>query len=429
MIRPNLPSGIVEYIPKNYTKFQNLRAIVSKVYHSYGYLSLETSILQNLETLSSGGEISKEVYSIGRAKAEEGSEELSRGLRFDLTKPLARYIAQNHGQIGFPFKRSEIGLVYRGERPQRGRFRQFYQADYDVIGRETLALDYDAEMIEVAASVFEALDIGQVVIRFNNRKLLQAIIESYGVGAEQFSATLIYIDKLEKVGVEATKESLVSLGITLTNVSKIITTVIQKIELAQIPEFLEKIEGEGELLQQARNEVQTVSELISAEQKNVTIMLDLSIVRGLEYYTGTVFETNLVGFEQYGSVCSGGRYENLVEDFANVSFPGVGGSVGLTRLFAIFEDENLEFSNVSAKDILVYVAIASPERSQASREYARRLRSQGNIVYVAASHNKLKKQFELAAKINIDEVHILEADGTVTIKTMTTGEQRQEALS
>ena len=186
------PAGVAEYLPKVFETFDSLKKTISAIYQSFGYLPLETSPMQYLEALASSGGISKEIYSLGRAKAEEEVQEANRGLRFDLTKPMARYVAENQGELVFPFKRTEIGLVFRGERPQKGRFRQFYQADFDVVGREILSLDYDAEMLEVVATVFEKLALGKVLVRFNNRKLLQALLAESGI--TQFSEGLSIIE-------------------------------------------------------------------------------------------------------------------------------------------------------------------------------------------------------------------------------------------
>jgi histidyl-tRNA synthetase len=423
------PTGTAEYLPAEFVQFDALRNTLLGVYASFGYGRIETSILQYLEVLSSGGDISKEIYAITRAKAESGSDEDTRGLRFDLTKPLARYIGENQSRLTFPFKRTEVGLVFRGERPQKGRLRQFYQADFDVIGRGELSIDFDAEMIEVAAAAFEKINIAPFIIRFNNRKLMQAIMETVGIAAVAFPAGLSAVDKIEKIGATAVQDLLVAdCAISQTAAMQLTALVSQQFTLDQVGSFLQGLDTTSEAMQIAVAEVATVVELLLGAVPLDSVVLDLSIARGLEYYTGTVFETNLIGYEKYGSVCSGGRYDDLASDFSKERFPGVGGSVGLSRLFAIMRDERLTFISDTASPEQIYLAIADDSRKPRSRILAKKLRADGYSVTIS-SGGKLKKQFENASKGDFDAVYILEEDGLVTVKNLKTREETRQSIN
>lgn len=418
------PSGVKEYLPKDFQKFQKLREVILKSYSSFGFLPLETSIMQYLATLSSGGEISKEIYSIGRAKAEDNSSEDNRGLRFDLTKPLARYVADFQNDLVFPFKRSEIGLVYRGERPQKGRDRQFYQADFDVVGRENLSIDFDAQIIQLIAHTFEKLGL-KSIIRVNNRKLLKVLVKNAGVKDEDFNESLILIDKIDKAGAQKTIENLVEkTGIDVENAHTLVNFISKKIELENVKDFLNRMNLETELL----NELNDIFSVLE-NKTHVKIVLDPSIARGLDYYTGTVFETNLVGLESYGSVCSGGRYENLVGQFLGKKFPGVGGSIGLSRLFSVLQNENIELDIWKEKTERIFIAIADVEKYQKSHVLAQKLREEGKIVEVSPKDMKFKKQFEVAGKMDVDKVLIVEDGNMISEKNMRTGKQTLSPLN
>lgn len=412
------PAGVTEYLPKDFEKFRKLQNAVEKCYQSFGFLPLQTSIMQYLQTLAGSGEINKEIYGIARAKAENNSSEDNRGLRFDLTKPLARYVAEFQNDLVFPFKRAETGLVYRGERPQKGRERQFFQADFDVVGREKLSLEYDALVINLVGEIFEKLGL-KAIIRVNHREILRFLLKSAGIKDENLTQTLILIDKLEKVGTKKTIEDLVeNTKINVENAHTLVNFLSKKIELENVDEFLKRLNLPTKTLQ----EVEQIFEIL--ENKNgVKIVLDLSIARGLDYYTGTVFETNLVGLEKYGSVCSGGRYENLVSQFSNNSFPGVGGSIGLSRLFTILKNENLDLKIWSEGVEKIFLAIADEKKYKETHNLAKKLREKGEIVHVATKDMKFKKQFEYASKLEVDQVWILEENQMISQKNMKTGKQ------
>lgn len=416
-----LPSGTVEYSPEIYQRLNTLKQIIGTVYQKFGYQPLETSILQYLDTLSSEGDITKEIYAINRAKSEGDTHEANRGLRFDLTKPLARYIAENQGQLTFPFRRSEIGLVFRGERPQKGRFRQLYQADFDIIARDQVLPNYDAEILQIVWSVFNTLNIAPFVIRVNNRRLMQALLESYGVQESQFATTLQTIDKLDKIGSQAVRETLISNQIAPEIAKKIAELIQIKSSLQDISQLTFKLPKEANIQAALEETLAVFGNLPKTMYSN--FVLDLSITRGLDYYTGTVFETNLIGYEKYGSVCSGGRYDNLVGNMSKLHFPGVGGSVGLSRLFSIIQLEKLKF-DYGVENELVYFAIADSTRVSATQEIALDLRNKGKTIIVS-SGGKLGKQFEQANKMGAKFVYILEENGLISVKDMKTGEVSQ----
>lgn len=413
-----LPSGTVEYSPQQYQQFDLLRSTIQKVYDSFGYNRLETSTLQYLDILVSEGDITKEIYAITRAKSEGETTENNRGLRFDLTKPLARYITEHQGQLTFPFRRSEIGLVFRGERPQKGRLRQLYQADFDIIAREKLLPDYDAEILQIAWSVFHTLSIGPFVIRLNNRRLMQAILNNYGITSEHFSIVLSIIDKIDKIGVQAVIRLLQELSIHEDSISKIIHLISGKHPLDSLEQWWSQLPIDNNV-QSAIDECTHIFNLLPQATRS-NFVFDFSITRGLDYYTGIVFETHVIGYEQYGSVCSGGRYDNLVGTMSKFHFPGIGGSVGLSRLFALINNEGLTLKEDTSQEI-IYFAIADESRTVATHERALTLREIGKHV-VVSSGGKLSKQFEYADKIKAKWVYILEDNGSITAKNMHTGQ-------
>jgi histidyl-tRNA synthetase len=413
------PKGCIEYTPSQFAHFNFLKESILKNYGKFGYGQIETSIMQFLNVLSNEGEISKEIYGINRAKAEDGSSESNRGLRFDLTTPLARYVAENQNNLVFPFKRSEAGLVYRGERPQEGRARQFYQLDFDVIGIDTLPLSYDAEVVELIMSTFNVLNIGEFQLRVNNRKLLQGILEFYGVQEGSIVSAFTIIDSFEKQGSETCKKRLIEeTDLSSENALKVIEIISQKTKLKDSNHFLGNL-PENELTNIGKEEIRALINLVDFDSFSLgQVVLDLSIARGLDYYTGFVCETNLIGLAGFEtlSVCSGGRYDNLASKFTNSKLPGVGASIGLTRLFEILVKSNITSTNNSDKKI--YFAIADSNKSSQTRVLANKLRHQGFMVEVSSGEVKLKKQFATASKLACKYCLILEDEDQITVKNM-----------
>ena len=418
------PKGFVEYLPKDQIKFDYLRNKIAETYASFGFYHIATPAVEYMKTLSGEGDISKEVYAIKRAKGEmtegeEVSSENERGLRFDLTKPLARYTAEHFGDLTFPFKRYQIQPVWRGERPQKGRLREFYQADVDIIGNGDLSAGYDFETLDVIANTLDNLNIGQFVIKVNNRELLQAILISLDVPAERFGDTLRIIDKLNKIGSQGVENGLVEeIGISREGAIKMVDLITKKMDNSLL-EIL-KIAYKSKALTIFITDYLSIG--LSSKYSNITFILDLSIARGLDYYTGMVFETEFVGYENYGSVASGGRYENLAGEFTNQKLPGVGGSIGLSRLFTLIQNEGIELSDPDKKTSQ-YITYFEGTQKKSAQEIARDLQSQGMIVEVAPEVIKLDKALKYAINKEMDYLLILEEDGRITRKDLKTREQ------
>ena len=419
------PKGFVEYLPKDQIKFDYLRNKIAETYASFGFYHIATPAVEYMKTLSGEGDISKEVYAIKRAKGEmtegeEVSSENERGLRFDLTKPLARYTAEHFGDLTFPFKRYQIQPVWRGERPQKGRLREFYQADVDIIGNGDLSAGYDFEILDVIASTLDNLNIGQFVIKVNNRESLQAILICFGIPGERFGDALRIVDKLNKVGSQGVENSLVEeIGISRESAVNIVNLIDNKMEKEK---YIALVETLSDSLVSAKFVFDYADFTSRIKYKNISFTLDLSIARGLDYYTGMVFETEFVGYESYGSVASGGRYENLASEFTNQKLPGVGGSIGLSRLFTLIQNEGIGLSDPDKKTTLYITYFQEAQRKKA-QELAKDLRDQSMIVEVAPEVIKLDKALKYAINKEMDYLLILEEDGRITRKDLKTREQ------
>jgi histidyl-tRNA synthetase len=333
------PSGFAENLPNMQIIENHLKSIIAKNAENYGYVPLETPAVEYLATLSTKGDIQNEIYTLSNAKNENDDSQSKRALRYDLTVPFARYVSAHYSQLVFPFGRYQIQRVWRGEKPQKGRHREFYQADIDIVGN-SLPLHYDAEIVLLFSKILTQFNIGHFIMRVNNRRVLQALCEQFAV-ADIFRVMNL-IDKLEKIGIDAFREQILAENIISADVlPDFIAIITKKIALPDVATFLSSI-ATTETMQTAVLEIAIFCELlIDSGVATDHIVFDLSIVRGLDYYTGTVFETNLIGFEKYGSICSGGRYDNLVERFIPMKLSGVGASIGLTRLLDIIRDEKL----------------------------------------------------------------------------------------
>jgi histidyl-tRNA synthetase len=423
------PKGFPEYLPKDQQKFDYLRNKIAETYASFGFYHIATPAVEYMKTLSSTGDVSKEIYAIKRAKGE-GEENVNadneRGLRFDLTKPLARYTAEHFGDLHFPFKRYQIQPSWRGERPQKGRFRELYQADIDIIGLNTLSFGYDTEVVEVLATTLNALNIGTFRIRINNRKFLQGVMEHFGLPQDKLADGLRVVDKIDKIGNDAVKSHFENeFGFSEGVSEKLLEVLTLKIECENALKQLGTLDFQNLLFKEGKKElIDMFTQLQSLKFDNVEIVHDYSIARGLDYYTGFVFETNLVGYEDYGSVCSGGRYENLAGEFTNQKLPGVGGSIGLTRLFSLILDQNIDVSQVLLDKPASYL-ITYFEESKANEalEIARELRLQNNIVEVAPEPLKLDKALKYVVNKEMDYLVIIEENGSLTRKNLKTREQ------
>ncbi len=421
-VAPRIPSGFMELSPADQLVMSKMQRVVSEVFESFGFVPIDTPVMELSEVLlaKAGGETEKQIYSF-----KKGDTDLA--LRFDLTVPLARYVVMHQNDIVFPFKRYHIGKVYRGERPQKGRFREFYQCDIDVVGRESLDVSYDAEMPAVIYHVFSALGLSDFQVHINNRKILSGLCENLGFDKNQTSDSLRIVDKIMKIGKDGVIRELDSVGVPNDNIIKLIDFVSQKGPAFEILQKLEKYNIENLLFQTGIKELKDVVnglKQLSVPDKNYII--DLSITRGLDYYTGTVYETMINGHNDIGSVCSGGRYDNLSSYYTNEKMPGVGISIGLTRLFDQLKDRNLL---VPGPKTCAFVLIATlSEKSDYALKLASRLREEKVNVELFMNGAKFAKKMQYANKIGVPFVALIgedeEQNKTVTVKDMETGQQK-----
>lgn len=393
-----------------------MKAEMRKVCESFGYVPLETSAVEYIETLSSKGEIDKEIYTIGRALGEGENQESNRALRFDLTVPFARYVAQHYGELVFPFKRYQIQRVWRGERPQKGRFREFYQADIDVIANEKLPLHLDAEVVTVILNVLESFGIGNFTIHINNRKFLQGILMAFEI--KDTETALRIIDKFDKVGFDVTKESLESeLGMSEDGATKLLEILDKQVPVAVVESFLNGISLENDLIKEGKAELlEVVKYLKDVKVKNGEFVLNPRVARGLDYYTGSVYETTIDGLEKYGSVCGGGRYADLAGKFINKKLPGVGVSIGLTRLLEVMKNEDLiKFERNSLADVVI--GLLDEDQRLEANNVADKLRKEGMNVEVFFNGSvELGKQIQYKVKKGIEHFLVINKDSTFTMK-------------
>lgn len=430
--------GVLELLPLDQIAFQRMLDVIRRNYERFGFLPVETPVIEYSDVLltKTGGETERQVYFVQSTGAMEQGEKPDLALRFDLTVPLARYVAEHEHDLSFPFRRYQMQRVYRGERAQRGRFREFYQCDIDVIGKDSLSIRYDAELPAVIYSVFRELDIGAFTIQLNNRKLMRGYFESLGVtDSEQQTLVLREVDKLDKRGADYVRETLTGEGFALTTeaAQKILDFV--QVRSTSLKDALSKLDALGpgpDTMEQGRNELKEVLELIHAFGVPEThYALNLSIARGLDYYTGTVYETTLNDHPQIGSICSGGRYENLAGQYTKSHLPGVGISIGLTRLYWQLRDAGLIGTARSTVDVLVTQMDAA--QLPAYLAVASELRAAGIATEVVLDGGKLGKQFKYADRAGIRFVIVLGEDelakGVVTVKDLRREDQFEVARS
>lgn len=421
-VEPKTLPGFMELLPNDQIRFNEIKEKIKKSYERFGFLPLDTPVIEASEVLlaKAGGETEKQIY-----RFNKGDSDLS--LRFDLTVPLAKYVAEYYGELSFPFKRYQIGKVYRGEKAQAGRFREFYQCDIDVIGDGTLSIMHDAEMPSVIYNTFRSLGFERFTICINNRKILNGMFEYLSL-SEKSVDILRIIDKIEKIGKENVIRELKEIEIEENKID----TIMKFLEISGTSD--EKIQSlknlgiDTEMFVTGVNELEMVIKQIRIQkvpEKN--FIVNLSIARGLDYYTGTVYETFLDDYKKLGSVCSGGRYENLAEHYTDKKLPGVGISIGLSRFFYQIDKENiLENENKSIAKVLV----VSMDESQMGYaiDVAAKLRNADINTEVFLEDKKLKAKFKYADKLNIPYVAVIGEDemknNTVTLKDMTTGDQK-----
>jgi histidyl-tRNA synthetase len=426
----------MELLPRDQIAFQQMLDTIRRNFERFGFLPVETPVMELSEVLltKSGGETERQVYFVQSTGSIEQGSAPELALRFDLTVPLARYVAEHEHELSFPFRRYQMQRVYRGERAQRGRFREFYQCDIDVIGKDALSVRYDAELPAVIHAVFAELDIGAFTIQLNNRKLMRGFFERLGVAdGEKQALMLREVDKLDKRGIEYVRETLQGEGFGLSAAAAQQVLDFVALRSTGHADALAKLAalGEGgESFEAGRRELVEVLEGVRAlgvPERNYAI--NLSIARGLDYYTGTVYETTLDAYPQIGSICSGGRYENLAGHYTRSYLPGVGISIGLTRLFWQLREAGL----VSTADSSVEVLVSQMDEARLPLylEIASQLRAAGLNTEVQLEPRKLARQFQYADRAGIRFVVVVgddeEARGVITVKDMRKQEQFEVA--
>lgn len=426
MVRNSSLSGFPEFLPQERIVELHILDIVRQQFELHGFSSLETRSVESLQDLSGKGETDKEIYLLQRLQNETTEKNLLNnqiGLHFDLTLPLARYVTENFGHLNFPFRRYQIQKVWRGERPQDGRAREFTQADIDIVGEENLSLKYDIELALVIIKTLQTLPIPPITLRINNRKLIEGFYRAIGI--ENILEVLQIVDKMEKIG----SQKVFKLLQEKTNISAKQANFV--LQLATIKsagtEFVEQIEAlqiSHELIEEGLYELETFVKTTkeAANTKNKTLIVDLSIARGLDYYTGTVYETTMLGHENLGSICSGGRYANLAKT-AKKTYPGVGMSIGITRLVSRILNTNLLTATRTVPTV-VYIALYEDKQWVTAQKVANFLRNKNISVEVAVKAEKLGKQIRYADKRKIPFVWFINLDGTHEIKDIRTGKQQ-----
>ncbi len=423
-INPKTLSGFMELMPQDQILFEKIKKVIEEVYSSYGFYPLDTPVIEASEVLlaKAGGETEKQIY-----RFNKGDNDLS--LRFDLTVPLAKYVASRYNDLIFPFKRYQIGKVYRGERAQKGRFREFYQCDIDVVGNESLSISYDAEIPSIIYDIFKRLDVGDFVIKINNRKILSGFFESLNLNTKIIEILRV-IDKIEKIGLEKVKEELKDLKIEQHHIDKIIDFILIDGSVNEKIEQLKNLSINNIQYQEGINELEFVINTLEAMDIDCNnYEIDLTIARGLDYYTGTVYETKLKDYPSIGSVCSGGRYDNLASYYTDKKLPGVGISIGLTRLFYQLREANIiKIDNNSVADITV---LPMTENYEYVYKYVNKLRSK-NIKIDVVFLDKFKQLIRYADRQNTPFVIIIGDDevekGTAILKDMRTGKQTEVTI-
>lgn len=407
--------GFLEYLPAEQLAFNRIKDTITSVYESFGFVPLDTPVLERQEVLlaKAGGETEKQIYCL-----EKGDEKLA--LRFDLTVPLARYVSEHFANLIFPFRRYHIAKVYRGERPQRGRFREFYQADIDIVSENELPLINDAEIVKVIYEVFTKLDLGKFTVRLNNRKLLNGFFADLDLSQEAADILRI-IDKMDKIGRQQVEELLLAFEIEAEKVTKVLNFVSIK---DNVVSELEALNIKNEIFNEGLSEIkEVISYLKDFGVPASNYIIDLSIARGLDYYTGTVYETVLNQYPQIGSVCSGGRYENLTSYYSDKKLIGVGVAIGLSRLFYQLQEAGLiKIDQATSADVLIVA-----ENLVIASQLADNLRSDGLKVIGAYGSDKFKKKLTLANRLGVKAVVILGEDeisaSYFSVKDMVSGEQ------
>ena len=426
-VAPRILPGFMELLPGEQILFNKMYDTIRSVYESFGFLPIDTPVIELSEVLlaKAGGETEKQIY-----RFQKGESDLS--LRFDLTVPLARYVAAHYNDLVFPFKRYQMNKVFRGERPQKGRFREFYQCDIDIIGGETLDLIYDAEIPAVIYQVFQKLDIGKFTIRINNRKILGGFFGALGL-SDKIEEILRIIDKMEKIGRNAVLAELVRAGVPEEKTDAILDFITISGTNEQVLTALRGMDIPNELFRTGVEELTRVTDgmrLFGMPEDSFRI--DLTIARGLDYYTGTVYETQIDAHPEFGSVCSGGRYDNLTGYYTDKHLPGIGISIGLTRLFSQLLACGLIAPTAYSSARVLVIPMDStvlPSAAAAATE----LRGAGIATDVYYGDGGMKKKMKYAGKCGVPYVAIIgeaeAAEKTVALRDMRQSEQHSVSVA
>ena len=419
-VKPRTLSGFMELLPERQARFTRMENILRETYALYGFTPLDTPVMESSEVLlaKGGGETEKQIY-----RFTKGDSDLS--LRFDLTVPLAKYVAQHYGELTFPFRRFQIGKVYRGERAQRGRFREFMQCDIDVIGDGKLDIMNDAEIPGIIYRAFTEMGLKRFVIRVNNRKVLNGLFEILGL-SEKAGDVMRTIDKLEKIGEDGVRKILTEdFEVPAATCDELLSVIADKDPAAALSRFT----GRSEKFDAGVSELTTVMRYMKDfGVPEDAFCIDLTIARGLDYYTGTVYETMLLDHPEIGSICSGGRYDNLAEYYTDKQLPGVGISIGLTRLFYVLDEQGYLSGDLltAPADVLV---LPMTEDMSAAVSLSTALRAAGIRTQLYGEQKKFKAKLSYADKLRIPYVLLLGEDelaaGAATVKNMRTGEQEK----
>ncbi len=423
-IKPRTLSGFMELLPEKQAQMERIMETLRKAYSLYGFTALDTPIIEASEVLlaKGGGETEKQIY-----RFTKGDADLS--LRFDLTVPLAKYVAINYGQLTFPFRRYQIGKVYRGERAQRGRFREFYQADIDIIGDGELDIMNEAEIPAIIYRTFTTLGLTKFKIRVNNRKVLNGFFAIQGL-SDKAADVMHTIDKLDKIGAEKCRGLLLESGVSENQAEEIMSFIGISGTSAEKLEALTKYVGKNDIFDLGLSELKAVAGFLpefGVPESNFEI--DLTIARGLDYYTGTVYETTLTDHPEIGSICSGGRYDNLAEYYTDKKLPGVGISIGLTRLFFVLEEQGMLSDEIitAPSDVLI---IPMTEDISTAISTATLFRENGIRTMLYSENKKFKAKMSYADKIGVPFVVFIGddeiKDGVIKVKDMQSGEQTSE---
>lgn len=421
IVKPSTLPGFMELLPKDQILFNKIKDTIRKTYESFGFIPIDTPLIERSEILlaKGGGETEKQIY-----RFTKGDTDMA--LRFDLTVPLARYVAQHFPNLTFPYRRYHIGKVYRGEKSQRGRFREFYQCDVDIIGNGKLSVVYDAEIPSIIYATFRNLGFEDFTVKINNRKVLNGFFASLNISSTV--DVLRSIDKLEKIGDSGVRAELKELGLPESTVDKILSFIKIQGSDGEKLEALKALDITNEIFREGIEELETVIDYVKSfgvPEKNY--MIDLTIARGLDYYTGTVYETFLDDYPEIGSVCSGGRYDNLAEFYTTQKLPGVGISIGLTRLFYQLKEAGLLEGDAPSTLTKVLVVPMDETCNEYSIKVANILREEGIVSEVHFEEAKVGKKLNYANKLDIPYVILIGEDEIrrqmVSLKDMKTGDQ------